>query len=68
MNKKNDSDEMTPEKAVAILAKHGTRVTIDEAAKVVDFMRMLVDLQLYQFQKDACKETTADISKKERLL
>ena len=65
MDKKKDN-EITPEKAVAILAEHGTYVTIDEAAKVVDFMRMLAELHLDQFEKEARKEASSGTNKKER--
>ncbi len=68
MHQKKDSDEITPEKAVAILAEHGTHITIDEAAKVVDFMRMIAELQLDQFKKDIRKEVSVDTNKKERPL
>jgi hypothetical protein len=30
--------ELTPEKVVEILAKHGTTITADEAGKVLDFL------------------------------
>jgi hypothetical protein len=68
MSRRKDSDEITPEKAIAILAKHGTHITIDEAAKVLDFMRMLAELNLDQFEKDARKKSSVDTNKKERPL
>lgn len=68
MSNKKNSDKVTPEKAVEILAKHGTYVTIEEAIKVLEFMQLLADLNIEQIEEDARKKASADINKKERPL
>jgi hypothetical protein len=42
---------ITPEKAVEILKKHGTIVTIDEAKLILDFIYKFANLTLNQMFK-----------------
>ncbi len=42
---------LTPEKAVEILKKHGTIVTIEEAKLILDFMYKLGKLSVKQYVK-----------------
>lgn len=39
---------LTPEKAVAILAKHGTEITLKEAEIMLDFLHDFVQIALEQ--------------------
>lgn len=42
---------ITPEKAVEVLAKHGTIVTIEEAKIILDFMYKIGKLSVNQYIK-----------------
>lgn len=48
-NPKRIMEKLTPEKAVKILRKHGTDITIQEAEQILEFLRMLADIQVAQW-------------------
>ena len=66
MDEKKDSDKITPEKTVEILAKHVTHITMEEAVKVLEFMQLLANLNIEQIEEDTRKKASVDINKKER--
>lgn len=45
-------DKIQPEKAVEILARHGTSVSQAEAQEILDFMYMLANIALNQYLSD----------------
>ena len=47
----SEKRSVTPEKAVEILAKHGTKVTIEEAKIILDFMYKIGKLSINQYVK-----------------
>jgi len=47
----NEKRTVTPEKAVEILKKNGTIVTIDEAKLILDFMYKIGKLSVGQYVK-----------------
>jgi plasmid maintenance system antidote protein VapI len=57
--------KMQPEDVVAILKKHGREVTIDEAAKILEFLRMLADIAVAQeLRKNNETDQLNDMTKK----
>jgi hypothetical protein len=44
-------ENITPENIVKFLEKHGTKITVEEAAKVLEFMQLLANLTLEQYFK-----------------
>lgn len=47
-----EHEKLTPEKAVEILARHGTQVTVEEAQLILDFMYILANIALNQYLND----------------
>ncbi|MFZ2783842.1 MAG: hypothetical protein WAZ36_05535 [Sediminibacterium sp.] len=45
------NEKLAPETVVEILAKHGTIITTDEAAKVLEFFHLLANLTLDQYEE-----------------
>jgi hypothetical protein len=45
-------EKLTPEKAVEILARHGTNVTVEEAQLILGFMYILANIALNQYLND----------------
>lgn len=43
------SKKVTPEKVVSILEKHGTKVSAEEAAIILEFMRKVADIAVNQY-------------------
>jgi ribulose-5-phosphate 4-epimerase/fuculose-1-phosphate aldolase len=43
------SEGLTPEKVLAMLEKHGTIVTIDEAKLILEFMKKLAKMTVNQY-------------------
>jgi len=59
--------KMTAEKAVKILAEHGTRITVEQAEIVVDFLRKLAKIAVAQHLREdevMPREREDDITKK----
>jgi hypothetical protein len=59
--------KMTAEKAVKILAEHGTRITVEQAEIVVDFLRKLAKIAVAQHlreDEEMPREREDDITKK----
>lgn len=46
------SKKLTPEKVVNILGKHGTKVSIEEAEIILQFMRKIADIAVDQYLYD----------------
>ena len=60
-------EKMTAEKAVKILAEHGTHISLEEAEIVVDFLRKLAKIAIAQYlreEEDLLREKEDDITKK----
>jgi hypothetical protein len=59
-------EKMTAERATKILAEHGTHVSIEEAAIVVDFLRKLAKIAVAQCLREEglVREIEDDITKK----
>jgi hypothetical protein len=60
-------DKMTAEKAVKILAEHGTHITVEQAEIVVDFLRKLAKIAVSQQlreDEEMPREREDDITKK----
>jgi hypothetical protein len=60
-------EKMTAEKAVKILAEHGTHISLEEAEIVVDFLRKLAKIAVAQYlreEEDLLREKEDDITKK----
>jgi hypothetical protein len=58
---------MTAEKAVKILAEHGTHITVEQAEIVVDFLRKLAKIAVAQHlreEEEMPREREDDITKK----
>ena len=58
---------MTAEKAVKILAEHGTHITVEQAEIVVDFLRKLAKIAVAQHlreDEEMPREREDDITKK----
>ncbi len=53
--------KITPEKVVEILAKHGTKITEDEAAKALEFLKFLAQLSLEQIFENDCEVPSAGL-------
>ena len=47
-----DMEKIQPEKAVEILARHGTHVTVEEAQLILDFMYDLANIALNIYIED----------------
>ncbi|WP_353149083.1 hypothetical protein [Chryseobacterium sp.] len=41
--------KLTPEKVIILLKQHGTIVTLEEAARILDFMRKVADIAVNQY-------------------
>lgn len=48
-NERQYSKKLTPEKVVSILAKHGTKVSTEEAEIILRFMRKIADVAVNQY-------------------
>lgn len=48
-------EKLSPEEAVEILRKHGTEVSIQEAEKILEFLRMLAEIQVAQYIRQQAK-------------
>jgi hypothetical protein len=60
-------EKMTAERAMKILAEHGTHVSVEEAAIVVDFLRKLAKIAVVQCLREEeglVREIEDDITKK----
>jgi len=53
MNNKNDKWKITPEKAHKMLTDEGMKVTLDEAAEILTFLRFLAEGTVKKFLKDS---------------
>ncbi|KMQ59552.1 hypothetical protein ACM46_20980 [Chryseobacterium angstadtii] len=51
-NERLYSKKLTPEKVVSILGKHGTKVSIEEAEIILQFMRKIADIAVNQYLYD----------------
>ena len=63
-------EKMTAEKAVKILAEHGTHISLEEAEIVVDFLRKLAKIAVAQCLREEeglIREIEDDITKKNSL-
>lgn len=57
-------NKMKPERVVEILAKHGQNVTVEQAAKILDWLRNLADIAVAQYLRgDQNKSETTDMVK-----
>jgi len=52
---RNEKRNVTPEKAIKILAKHGTDITFSEAKIMLEFLYKLANLSVSQANKRAIK-------------
>jgi hypothetical protein len=60
-------EKMTAEKAVKVLAEHGTNLSLAEATIVVDFLRKLAKIAVAQYlraEADARQENEDDFTRK----
>ncbi|WP_353148589.1 hypothetical protein [Chryseobacterium sp.] len=48
-NEKQYSKKLAPEKIVSILEKHGTKVSVEEAAVILEFMRKIANVAVNQY-------------------
>ena len=48
-NERQYSKKLSPEKVISILDKHGTKVSIEEAAIILEFMRKIADITVNQY-------------------
>ncbi|MDF2852953.1 MAG: hypothetical protein K0S31_3638 [Sphingobacterium multivorum] len=48
-NERQYSKKLSPEKVISILDKHGTKVSIEEAAILLEFMRKIADITVNQY-------------------
>lgn len=48
-NERQYSKKLTPEKVVSILEKHGTKVSVEEAGIILQFMRKVADVAVNQY-------------------
>lgn len=48
-NERQYSKKLTPEKVVSILEKHGTKVSVEEAVIILEFMRKIADVTVNQY-------------------
>lgn len=51
-NERQYSKKLTSEKVVSILAKHGTKVSTEEAEIILQFMRKIADIAVNQYLYD----------------
>lgn len=49
VNERENSRKLTPEKVVSILGKHGTKVSVEEAGIILEFMRKVADISVNQY-------------------
>lgn len=45
-------DKMQPEDAVELLRKHGTEVTVEQAALILEFFRILANIAVAQYLRN----------------
>jgi hypothetical protein len=60
-------EKMTAEKAVKLLAEHGTNLSLAEATIVVDFLRKLAKIAVAQYlraEEDLPRENEEDFTRK----
>lgn len=48
-NERQYSKKLTPEKVISILGKHGTKISVEEATIILDFMRKIADVAVNQY-------------------
>jgi 3-methyladenine DNA glycosylase AlkC len=48
-SERETSRKLTPEKVVSILRKHGTKVSVEEAFIILQFMRKVADIAVNQY-------------------
>ena len=62
-------EKMTAEKAVKILAEHGTHISLEEAEIVVDFLRKLAKIAVAQYlrEEEELLRNTEDENKNEKI-
>lgn len=48
-NESKSSKKLTPERVVSILEKHGTKVSVEEAGIILQFMRKVADVAVNQY-------------------
>lgn len=48
----NEEKGVTPEKVIKILEKHGTKVTLEEAKIILEFMRKLARITVNQYLRE----------------
>lgn len=48
-NESKPSKKLTPERVVNILEKHGTKVSVEEAGIILQFMRKVADVAVNQY-------------------
>lgn len=51
MNSQNDNWKITPEKALKMLADEGMNVTLDQAAEILFFLRLMAEITVKKFLK-----------------
>jgi hypothetical protein len=51
MNSQNDNWKITPEKALKMLADEGMNVTLDQAAEILSFLRLMAEITVKKFLK-----------------